>query len=331
MDLPSLILPEGRLTPNADLLARMLASEKTKEMIADAGNTAVKAVTDLKPFLRARKTSPRMRLLSAIINFYQEAKQGDYIIVPSSLTSRRVYLGKFVSDDVVPEFFKYGEHPIPSRTINWIANIDEGKISAPLSTSLRHQHAFSLVERSRFIEVFAITNGSYKYGDRTVATIYNKQDDFLDADSALIGIISKLSASACAAMQNREKMGDTLASLVSSVPIEFTCSQESDIHSEGFTRFISSALTPLVIAAVLACLLTADVNGGQVNIHNELKSIQIVNSLSPDDPCVPHVSMATKMILKSIDIQTTYELCKAAHAAKDRAGLEPTAKGASKP
>lgn len=143
-----------------------------------------------------------MRLLQAIVNFYQEAKQGDYVIVPSSLSNRRVFLGRFASNRILSEHYKYGDHAIPARQIHWASSVDEGKLSTPLSVSLRHQHPFSLVERSRFIEVFALVDGSYRFGDRTVATVYNSEDDFLDADSALMGVIAKLSAAACTATRS---------------------------------------------------------------------------------------------------------------------------------
>lgn len=330
LDLPSMVFPDGPLKPTGDLLARMLASAKVKELLLSRDPDAANAV-DWKAFLKSRRTSPRMRLVAAVINFYQEAKQGDYIVVPTTLSNRRVHLGRIASDDITSVFYRYGDHPIPAREVTWVGSVDEGKISTPLSASLRQQHAFSLVERSHFIEVFALVNGSYSFGDRTVATIYNREADFLDADSALMGVLSKLSASACAALARDGKIGDILAAVVSAAPIEFTCSQESDIHSEGFTRFISSAITPMVISAVLACLLACDLNKTPEQIKADLADIVVVNSFSPYDPCIGPVTEATRMILSGVDIETTYQLCRAAHDAGRRAGLEPSAQGLVKP
>ncbi|WP_292578231.1 hypothetical protein, partial [Mesorhizobium sp.] len=163
LDLPGMTFPEGKLTPSAELLARTLASGKVKELVLAQEHEAARAV-DWRTFIKSRRTSPRMRLVSAVINFYQEAKQGDYIIVPSSLANRRVHLGLIVSNEISWTNYRYGENSIPTRQIKWVGSIDEGKISASLSVSLRHQHAFSLVERSHFIEVFALVNGTYTYG-----------------------------------------------------------------------------------------------------------------------------------------------------------------------
>ncbi|MGN6773371.1 MAG: hypothetical protein ACTHJQ_26525 [Rhizobiaceae bacterium] len=326
LDLPAFEFPVSRpLKSSPELLARILASQQTKKAIAEARTTDVPAFTNWSLLTKERRTSNRSRFEAAVVNFYQEAKQGDYVITPSTLSQRRIFLGRFASNATTTELFKYGRHGIPARDIDWLGNVDEGKLSEHLAKSLRHQHPFSLIERSRFLEVFALANASYQFGTQTVATVYNRKNDFLDSDAALMGVIAKLAAAACAALDNKGQIGDPLQAVVSVPPIEYTCSQESDIHSEGFTRFISGALTPLVISAMLAILLASDITKTAAQVSADAKQARVINTLSPNDPCIPSVDNATKMILNSVDIRITYELCKAAHAAKDRAGLDPSA------
>jgi hypothetical protein len=328
LDLPSLQLPDGELASGPDLLSRVVASLNTKDLIQQVGAEAG-PILDFAAYRGSRRTAKRSRVEQAVINFYRVARQGDYVIVPSTLSERRVHVGRFASNAVSLELApKYGRHRIPGREIQWLAHLDEGQISTPLSTSLRHQHPFSLVGRSQYVEVMAVAHPNYVFGERTVATVYNRKDDFLDSDSSLIGNLSKLAGATLQAMSTEQDLGAvTVRTLFAGVSHEFTCNQESDIHSEGFTRFISSALTPLVIIAMLSILSTVDLAGGQDAVQQQVQNIEIVNPSTPDDPCVPIVSQATKMILNSVGIESIYEMCKAAHDAKERAGLDPTAQG----
>src|SRR5438874_9633482 len=110
----------------------------------------------------------------------------------------RVWVGQFTTNTVVNGHYyrRYGRTPIPARAIDWLANFPENMISTALSQSLRHQHPFTLLERSLFVETFSLVHGSFVYGDRHVSTIYNDRSDFLDSDAALLGAISRLSAAA---------------------------------------------------------------------------------------------------------------------------------------
>jgi len=329
LDLPALTFPEGALVSSDELLARILASQRTKELIRDFGDVGIAAFTNWDVYLDARRTSNRSRLEQAVINFYGVAKVGDYVIVPSSLSDRYVLIGRFTSNNVGNSAFRYGDHKLPSRSIKWMARIDEGKLSERLAKSLRHQHAFSLVERSRFIEILSIVNGNYQFDDMIVGTIFNRKDDFIDADSALVGVLSKLAAAACQSMEaNTPGLAhDALRTIVTSIDKDFTCTQESDIHSAGFIRLISGAVTPLVVSCLLSGFLTVDLSIGADAVYAQLQNMAVENSTSPDDACVPKISEATKRILNSVGIEITYEMCKAAQEASERAGLDPTAKG----
>ncbi|MER9531040.1 hypothetical protein NLY43_04300 [Mesorhizobium sp. C416B] len=314
---------------SSELFPRMLAAGVTSERIGDLKHDAV-AETNWKAFKSARNSKARGRLLRSISNFYYEASTNDYVITPEPLSNSHVIVGRIKSNHILyrtfPEIFY--QIPVPVRSIEWLGRIRENKISTALSDSLRSQHPFTLLGQSLFIEVFSLAHGSFVFKDRRVATIYNRLDDFLDMDAALIGNVSRLAASACAAIAGDvEGLGkEVLAALVSSPDIEFTCAQESDIHSSGFTRFISGAMTPLVVACTIAALVALSKEGDYTNIDRRKSQVEIVNLLPGADPdCTRFVREATKRILDTIDVDTAIQMCEAAKEADKRAGLEPTA------
>jgi hypothetical protein len=173
LDLPGLTFPEAGIQSSPELFGRMMAAIHTKERV-QADGVDVAPLTNWRDFVSSKRTKSRGRLESAIINFYSAAKQGDYIVVPSTLQNRRVYLGRISSAKIAPHAYIYGNHRVQARPIQWVADIDENKLSSELSGSLRQQHPFSLVGQSRFIEVFALANSSYSYGEHYVATIHNR-------------------------------------------------------------------------------------------------------------------------------------------------------------
>lgn len=330
LDFPGLEIPTPPKTASPELFQRMVLAARNKEAILANGAQAALS-TDWQSISGAKRTKSRGRLLQALVNFYGQAEQGDYLIVPSTLSDARVYVGQFVDNairDVV--FGKYGDHPLPARNINWIAGINENKLSTALSQSLRAQHPFSLVEASRFIEVFAVANQSLVYGDAHVATIRNEKDDFLDVDASLLGNLSKLAAAAVMASEGATTgtplTTDLLRVLLANVPLEYSCQQESDVHSEGFNRFISAARTPLVIAATLAFLLALPSPLTEAGYRQAVAQFVLENSLAPTDTtCAPPVSAATKLLLNAMDFDTATALCEAATDAERRAGLTPSA------
>jgi hypothetical protein len=204
-------------------------------------------------------------------------------------------------------------------------------VSLPLSRSLRHQHPFTLLERSLHIEVFSLVHGSFVYGDRHVSTIYNDQDDFLDADAALLGAISRLSAAACRSVDLGHAeldVAELINILLRSPPIEYTCSQATDIHSAGFNRYVSGAIIALVIAAVVGAAIEFGVFSTRASLETELPQLQIINTgLNADPQCTARVSDATKRVLHVLGTDKTWALCEAAREAAHRAGLRSSAPG----
>jgi hypothetical protein len=119
---------------------------------------------------------------------------------------------------------------------------------------------------------------------------------------------------------------DLLDILLRSPPIEYTCTQEADIHSPGFNRYISGTIVALVIAAVAASLIGLAEHSSKDQLANDLPNLYVINSGGNADPqCTARVSEATRRVLMTLGIGRTWELCEAARAAKERAGLHPSA------
>jgi hypothetical protein len=195
LDFPGLQLPEGPLSKAGDLIPRLTLALSVK--------AGVESELKLEDFLDARITQNRGRLRQAIINLYEGAKQHDLVILPTPMSQRVVWIGEIVSNKV--EYHQYYRSTIdakvPCRQIKWIKNVRENTLSSPLSESLRQQHPFTLIENSTFPEVFSIAYTSFVYNNMYSSSVFNG-DDFLDADSAFLGTITKLSAAACEATDN---------------------------------------------------------------------------------------------------------------------------------
>jgi hypothetical protein len=340
LDFPDLQLPEGNLIAAPNLAARFLRSlairDLLKTMRRDGANLAAVqsenfAGIGLDQFTRARTTQNRGRLQSAIVNFYQEANMNDYIILPEPVYMSKVWVGRVTTDTVVSGYAsrRYGQVPIPSRTIDWISSFPENMISGELSRSLRHQHPFTLLQRGLHLEVFSLVHGSFVFGDRHVSTIFNDLGDFLDTDAAFLGTVSRLAAAACRSidLDTADFTTDELIDiLLQNPPIEYTCSQATDIHSAGFNRYASGTIVALVIAAVVAALIAFGNTGTKETLETEAPQLQVINTSPDADPqCTARVSEATKRVLHVLGTDKTWDLCGVARASHHRAGMRSSA------
>lgn len=331
LDMPGFQMPQGKLKDDKVLSMRIRASEIVLEKLSKEGKDRIPSVTEaeLKSFRVGRK---RQRNAQAMITFFDVAAKGDLIVTPEPLVAGKVRIGTF--DDEPGNWFpikvprSYGLTPIPARRVRWLKGIEENKISSPLSFSLRHQHPFSLIEKTLFFEIFSLAFDSYVYNDRHSSVIFNTKSDYTDRETALMGIVSSLAANYCEAVESdRKNKIDPLMAILSQASMEYHCSQASDVHSPGFNRFTSSTPTALVIAAVIAALSVLSSCSDVDQVEAVVKTIEYVNtSASPDDPCTAVVSKTADRILKSMGSDKLWEMCQAMKNAEARAGLESSAK-----
>ncbi|WP_093758974.1 hypothetical protein [Tardiphaga sp. OK245] len=327
LDFPGFEFPKGKLSEAKDLIQRIAKSEKLAEDLrAQARGAKIKEASGRAP----RPTKKRGRNGQAIINFYEVAKPGDFVVLPEPLHLSNVWVGRFASPKIVDAFApRYDRVPIPARDIDWIGKYPENSVSTGLSKSLRNQHPFTLLERSNHLEVFSLAYGSFVHGDHHAATVYNDRDDFLDSDAAFLGVISRLASAAVKSLdESRTNLTPAalLDVLVREPPIEYTCSQEADIHSPGFTRYISAAIVALVIAAVAAGLVGLSTYSTKETLADDVAKLSFVNSGSNADPqCTARVSEASKRVLLALGTDRTWALCEAARNARNRAGMRSSA------
>lgn len=329
LDFPGLELPRGKLQEAKDWIPRIARSQFIASTLRQAGTDA-KFDAELSKFANARATQNRGRLRSAIINFYGEAKDGDFVVLPEPVFLSKVHVGRLKGNDVTRAHFPrwYGKTSIPARHIEWLGQYRESAISPALSNSLRHQHPFTLLEKSVQLEVFSLAYGSFVFGERHAA-IFNEKNDFLDTDAALLGIVSRLAAAACRAVDERKSRlaaADLIDVLLRAPPIEYTCTQEADIHSAGFNRYISGTMAALVIGAVIAGLIGLAWYSSKEKLAADISAVSIVNTSPNADPqCTARVSKASAMVLQALGTDRTWALCEAAKAAAARAGFRSTA------
>jgi hypothetical protein len=333
LDIPGFTFPSETLSEAKDLVARIAASQ-------DMATKAISgAVTEgdianfenvISDFSDARRTQRRGKLRQAIINFYEEAKKNDLVVIPEPKLNSKLWVGRFIDNDIItaPYMINELDFKIQARRIEWIANYRENMVSSALSDALRTTHPFTLLEKSVFVEVLSLAYGSFVFGERHVSTIYNGQD-YLDSDSALLGAISRLSAAACLAIDTGKLgLGDEplISLLLSSPPIEYSCQQESDIHSPGFTRYISAKTVAIVTAAVVAALIGLGNLDSSAEVKDKIDNLEVINTAPDADPqCNAYVHEATKRILQNLDIDKTLALCQDMRQAAERARLKPSA------
>lgn len=328
LDIPGFIFPSGKLSLAKDLTARVAASQFVADQLTPDATNAAMAV-DLKDFDSARNSQFRGRLRQSIINFYEEAKPHDIVVTPEPTHMSRIWVGRFRNDTTTEALYDVNNphFTIPARRINWLMSVRENTISSALSDSLRNQHPFSLLEKSLFIEVFSLAYSSFLYEGRHVATIFSG-DDYLDSDSSLLGIISRIASATCYDVDhgNAPDLHDIISILINSPSIDYTCSQAIDIHSPGFIRYVSGKAVPWVIVAAVAALIALGDAPSKEAFANELANIEIVNDAAGADPqCTPPVHDATRRLLNTFDIDKTYKMCQELRAAQARNSLKPSA------
>jgi hypothetical protein len=327
LDLPTLELPDGPLAESAELLPRIVAAKEAVDLFDILGNEADVRV-DWRDHTGARNSIARGILRQSVINLFDQARLGDLIVAPTTVAEGLMHVGILTEAPGLRRFAnveRYGTANIPARRINWIGQIAEHKLSMPLIRSLRHQNPFSLLERSLFPEVFSVAYTNFIFGDRHSCTIFNEADDYLDRDAALLGLVSQISAALAFAIEqgSADAEIDLVGLFLSSIPIEYSCSQSADIHSEGFNRFISGKVTPLILVAIVGALIFLGSNYQPNAIAEAVKEIEVVNSLGgPIDDCVPAVSEATRRFLQTTPIEEVQRMCILAREARDRAGLK---------
>jgi len=330
LDVPGFEIPEGKFEDAKDLVARVAQSQHIRDFLWSQGPEA-KPRVPLAEFARSRATQGRTRIANAASNFFEEAKKGDFVVLPEPTFLSTIWVGRFADNRTVKAFFprRYGKTAVPARNIRWLGSYPENTISTPLSRALRHQHPFTLLEKSLHLEVFALAYGSFVYKDHFAATVYNDKRDFLDADGALLGAISRLSAAALRSMDNGEdgiSDADLADILLRNPPIEYTCTQQVDIHSPGFTRYTAATAVALVISAVAAGLIGLAEHSSADNIAEDLPKMVVTNTASDADPlCTAMVSEASARIVKALGTDRTWALCKDAREAQHRAGLRSSA------
>jgi hypothetical protein len=329
LDIPGLELPQGPILESNELLPRMVASQALADTLRTLGPDAQVNI-DWRDYSASRNSVARGIFRNSISNFYEVAQLGDLVVAPSTMGIGEVYVGAIADRPNERHYAtfrrEYGDNPIPARRINWLTVVLEHKLSFALSSALRHQNPFTLLERSLFTEVFALAYTNFEYAGLHSGTVYNTKDDYIDRDSAFLGLVSQVSAILCQ-RNERDSTGvapGLLDSILTQHPIEYSCSQTSDIHSEGFNRFLSSKATPLIIVSLVAILGYLGTNSSEDKLPTDIQQVVVTNSISgPHDECTAVVDKATKMFLQTTPIDEVWRLCKLARDARDRAGLEP--------
>ena len=329
LDFPGLLLPSISIAQANDMTARIAVSQEIRNIYYKEGSGANPEL-NVDDFKDARNTTNRGKLRQALYNFFEEAADGDVVVLPEPIYMGKIWIGRFQGSKRTTGSYrkKYGDSVIPARHIEWLNNHKENMVSSALSQSLRHQHPFTLIERSLYLEVFALAYSSFIFGENHTSSIFN-QDDYADSDTAFIGNISRLAAAACKAIDDGVPGlgdGDILDIILTSPPVQYTCSQAIDIHSPGFSRFVSGTVVSLIIAALATSYITLGDSSSIETLAADISAITYINSGDAADPlCTARVSEASRRVLTALNIESTWAICKNGRLSHARAGLKSSA------
>ncbi|MGF7051881.1 hypothetical protein GGC47_001046 [Bosea sp. OAE752] len=326
LDLPGFPMPAQPIQQANDVIARLAFSQALRNELYEKGADHHSQLS-LAEFSGARRTKTRGRIRQAIVNLLTEARSGDLVVVPSTLSDGEINIGRFRGEDVTEAFYyrKYGENPLQARHVDWIARVDEGSISSDFRRTLRHQHPFALVERQYWIEVLSLAYNTFVFRDMHVSTVFN-QGDYTDAHASFLGNVTKLASAAVEALEEGRELDPAhlLDLLLSTPPAEFTASQQADIHSPGFNRYVSATIVALVSAALVAAFMALPTDRAQLAVA--MSEMTVINSSPDADPqCTAKVHAAQKLVIEMLDVDKTLKMCEAARKAQARGNLRSSA------
>ena len=174
LDFPGLPIDSvNNVDPEID--ARLIASQQIGAALRTGSQQQASAV-DYRNYLNDRASGYRTSVANSIHSMFRVANKEDIVVVPTTLRDRTVHIGKLLdkpSTAGLLQVNRYPNYPIPYRSVQWLAQVDESKVSSTLAASLRNQHPFVILEKSLFPEVFSLAYKNYVFGDRSGSVVFN--------------------------------------------------------------------------------------------------------------------------------------------------------------
>ncbi|WP_264051713.1 hypothetical protein [Methylobacterium flocculans] len=278
--------------------------------------------------------------LGVVRGFFDRAKKGDLILVPSGEYVGPVAIGEIQDDNnkiehrIFPDI--YGDHPVPIRNIRWLASQTKSKFSPELIRKFPKPNAFTSVPREFYQEIYSAAFKSYVLEDSFTARFETTEADFSSIDSYYltqvinsVGALSKLyEESGRESKIVVEFLADLEPNLDSLVNFLTDTTYISDltvnIASPGFLTAYCQRAVPLVAAALIGLtVLGADVvwNAAQAG------TITVKNSHAPDDDfCSPPIGQEVVDQIKMMGFARWKAMCERTNEFRDKTGLNGESK-----
>ncbi|WP_156462938.1 hypothetical protein [Methylobacterium sp. Leaf93] len=338
LELPDIEIPNDDVGLTDNLLAKILASQDLVNQRIEHGPEHL-LKSDWRDFTTQSNSPSRGRTIQAVINFYEVAKKGDLLVVPSYKSQGEILIGEFLDDPDarmrVTGVEWYGDVAFEARNIKWFPLRSEDSISPRLSSILRHPHPFSHIEDKLYNEILSLAYENFIWNGKYGSVVYNGNDNFLDSDNTLVGVIFKLAAYACIAEeagQNFIDIEDIFEFLFKNPPAEYSCHYSAESHSPGYGRYFGIKPTPIVAVTVIAGLLALSSIADARELKAAAQDINFVNHQnSHNAECDPPISNAAAIVFRSLRGDQLRKACESMLESKNRAELRVRARVAKQP
>jgi hypothetical protein len=278
LDFPGMILPDGNVTRDTPMLRERVILARAVQNWAIAyqrhvrnamtGSPPPEPSRDLGSYTKGHRVVTND--VGAIVSFFGEAKQGDLVVIPDKLSSRRVLIGEFLEPPerrLPMHIARYGAEQVPARRVRWFPSVEELSLPEGLSDVLRRPNPFTLLGKQFHQDIYSGSYGTFYGGDVFATRFHTRAPDFTNSDNFDFGIITTLWSKICAdiaAGKTDVTYADLSILFEGAIPPEFKPSMACNINSPGLFDFKASTIVPLFAAVMFALASVATVNVKQV-------------------------------------------------------------------
>ena len=338
LDFPGLSLEEGPVEENSLHLAERIMIARA---VRDWAWTVVRAQRrgedlssesgpdrNIEIYTEQRRPRGLGNDKGAVAGLFGKAQQGDLVIVPSPMRTRRVLIGEFLDKPetrISVTTPHYGSEKILARRVHWFPPVNELELPERVSEVIRRPNPFVAFDIRMYGEIFDKSFGTYVHNGEYNAR-FDTRADLFRADhnfslsilvEAIAALLSFIETGSTDEIENRllEIAGRAKEGIYES-------DLAININSPGSILFKSKSIVPLMFAAIFALASAANAEQRQPG------RIKIVNSLAPPehDACTPKVDERVRAALNLMQIEVWREACRQSRRLREQPQMDGTSR-----
>lgn len=281
---------------------------------------------EIEPYLEYENDRSIAQLYRIMKGYFQEAKKGDLVVVPSRTFGSDALIGELTTEP--EQLFAtrlpalYGNEQLFGRKVRWIGRIRKGKMSPYMLDLFSKPNAFVLVPKAERLAIYREAYGSYILPNEFRASFNTNDAEFTTTDDLYIQSFFNFVAANSRRIGNGDELIGIKAAAFEKLG-EYRLELQSNINSPGFLNLISTKASPLVAQALLLLALSV---GPEAVAAAETGTLFIGNSLDPDGDCTVAVREEVYEHLKLLGVNKWSEACDIIRDAADSTGLSSQGK-----